>query len=147
MSKPILCLDFDGVVHKYTSPWVETEIIPDDVTDGFFEWAEQAAQYFTLVIYSSRSKSEKGIEAMQFWLYEQRKKWRARGGKHTIEVPLSFEFSNEKPAAFLTVDDRAVQFNGNWSELNPAKLCSFKPWNAQQRKAAEEINATTTSVS
>lgn len=137
MSKPILCLDFDGVVHKYTSAWIVPEIIPDDATEGFFEWAESAAQHFTLVIYSSRSKSEKAICAMQLWLYEQRKKWRAQGGKHTVEAPLSFEFVNEKPAAFLTIDDRAIQFDGDWSKLNPETLLSFKPWNAELRKAAE----------
>jgi hypothetical protein len=137
VSKPILCLDFDGVVHQYTSPWVGPEIIADDVTEGFFEWAEEAAQHFTLVIYSSRSKSEKAIEAMQFWLYEQRKKWRAQGGKHTVEAPLSFEFACEKPAAFLCIDDRAIQFDGDWSKLNPEILRSFKPWNAELRKAAQ----------
>jgi len=140
-TKPILCLDFDGVIHKYDTPWSNAETISDDITDGFFEWAEQAAQHFTLVIYSSRSKSEKAVEAMQFWMYEQRKKWRSKGGMHTIEVPLSFEFASEKPAAFLTIDDRAIQFNGDWSKLDPKSLLSFKPWNkrtkAELRKVAE----------
>ncbi len=135
MSKPILCLDFDGVIHKYDSPWTDTETISDDVTDGFFEWAEQAAEHFTLVIYSSRSKSEKAIAAMQFWMYAQRKKWRAKGGMHTIEAPLSFEFASEKPAAFLTIDDRAIQFDGDWSKLNPENLRAFKPWNKRAREA------------
>ena len=129
MKKPILCLDFDGVIHKYTSKWTNAETISDDVTDGFFEWAEQAAQYFTLVIYSSRSKSTEAITAMQFWMYEQRKKWRSKGGTHEIESPLSFEFASEKPAAFLTIDDRAITFDGNWQKLKPDDLLKFKPWN------------------
>lgn len=137
MSKPILCLDFDGVVHKYVRPWVDAETISDEVTDGFFEWADNAAQYFTLVIYSSRSKSEKAIETMQWWMYEQRKKWREAGGKSIATWPVSFEFVNEKPAAFLTIDDRAICFAGDWSKLDPKVLREFKPWNAQLRKAAE----------
>jgi hypothetical protein len=129
MSKPILCLDFDGVIHSYKSPWTNAETISDDVTEGFFEWAEKAAQHFTLVVYSSRSKSEVAVTAMQFWLYEQRKKWRARGGMHQIDERLSFEFASEKPAAFLTIDDRAICFEGDWSKLDPGDLALFKPWN------------------
>jgi hypothetical protein len=62
---------------------------------GFFEWAEQAAQHFRLIIYSSRSKEPGGVEAMMAWLYAQRKKWRANGGMHVIEEPLGFEFAHE----------------------------------------------------
>lgn len=110
MNKPILCLDFDGVIHRYDTPWSVDTTISDDVTEGFFEWAEKAAQLFTLVIYSSRSKNVKAIESMQFWLVEQRKKWRDKGGKHCIDEPLDFNFATEKPAAFMTIDDRAITF-------------------------------------
>jgi hypothetical protein len=125
--KPILCLDFDGVIHSYTSGWKGDTIIPDPVVPGFFEWAEQAAQHFTLVVYSSRSKNPEAITAMQVWLYEQRKIWRVNGGMHTIEEPLSFEFASEKPAAFVTIDDRAITFTGTWPDIET--LRSFKPWN------------------
>jgi len=127
--KPILCIDFDGVIHAYTSAWVDALTITDDVTPGFFEWAEQAAKYFTLVIYSSRSKQPGAIDAMMAWFYDQRKKWRAQGGMHAIDAPLTFEFAHEKPAAFLTIDDRCVRFEGDWSKLDPQSLRTFRPWN------------------
>lgn len=129
MDKPILCLDFDGVIHRYDSGWQGATTISDRATPGFFEWAEKAAQHFRLVIYSSRSKEPKAIEAMQLWLVAERKRWRAEGGMHAIEAPLSFEFASEKPAAFLTIDDRAITFQGDWSLLPPADLLAFKPWN------------------
>lgn len=129
MGKPILCLDFDGVIHKYTSGWKGATVISDSATPGFFEWAERAAQHFQLVIYSSRSKEPAAIEAMQFWLQAERIRWREGGGTHKIEAPLSFEFASEKPAAFLTIDDRAITFQGDWSMLEPEALLAFKPWN------------------
>lgn len=135
--KPILCIDFDGVIHRYDSGWKGATVIPDHVTDGFFEWAEQAAQHFKLVIYSSRSKEPAAIEAMQFWLAAERRRWRENGGKHLIEAELSFEFASEKPAAFMTIDDRAVCFEGDWSKIDPAALAQFQPWNKRAKATAE----------
>jgi hypothetical protein len=133
MTKPILCIDFDGVVHSYDRGWQDGSIY-GEVTSGFFEWAEQAAQHFQLVIYSSRSKTEEGVTAMQLWLVEQRRKWRAAGGMHKIKEPLEFEFAHEKPPSFLTIDDRAIRFKGRWDdpELDPEALRSFKPWMNRQ---------------
>jgi hypothetical protein len=128
MSKPILCLDFDGVIHAYTKGW-QNGVIYDNVTPGFFEWAEKAAQHFKLVIYSSRSSTEEGIHSMMAWLYEQRKRWRQAGGMHETNEPLSFEFADKKPPAFLTIDDRAITFGGRWDMLEPEALLKFEPWN------------------
>lgn len=127
--KPILCIDFDGVIHSYERGWQNGEIY-GSVVPGFFEWAEKAAQLFELVIYSSRSKDEAMFTAMSLWFVDQRKKWRTSGGRHEIDMPLEFSFTHEKPAAFLTIDDRAVRFDGNWSaiELSPENLRQFKPW-------------------
>lgn len=130
--KPILCIDFDGVVHRYSKGW-QNGVIYDDVTDGFYEWAEQAAKQFKLVIYSSRSSTEEGRMAMGAWLIDQRRKWRAKGGMHETEAPLEFDFADQKPAAWLTIDDRCIRFTGDWGEplLHPEALRMFKPWNAR----------------
>jgi hypothetical protein len=129
MPKPILCLDFDGVIHSYTSGWKGADVIPDPIVPGFFEWAEQAAKVFRLCIFSSRSGQPNGITAMQFYLYEQRKLWRAAGGRHETDEPLQFEFPTEKPAALITIDDRAITFTGEWPDIEA--LRNFKPWNKQ----------------
>lgn len=115
--KPILCLDFDGVIHDYRRGW-QDGVIYGGLTPGFLTWVEDAAKLFDLVVYSSRSKDPGGIEAMQAWLDKQ-------------SVPKGLlRFAHEKPAAFLTIDDRAIRFEGHWSvsELLPENLRQFKPW-------------------
>lgn len=37
------------------------------------------------------------------------------------------EWPTEKPAAFVTIDDRALTFDGTWPDIE--KLLSFSPWN------------------
>ena len=121
-SKPILVLDFDGVVHQYKTGWVDARVIQDPVTDGFFDWAQMAGRHFDLQIYSSRSSEPGGIDAMAAWLLEQRAK---SGRLFSREIG----FPTTKPAAFLTIDDRALNFTGNWSDFPMHELLNFKPWN------------------
>jgi hypothetical protein len=122
--KPILCLDFDGVIHRYSKGWQDGSIY-DDVTEGFFDWAEKAKEYFKLVIYSSRSKTDEGVMQMSLWLQKQRSAWANKSGVTTIT---EFEFAHEKPPAFLTIDDRALCFSGTWAIFDPQILRGFKPW-------------------
>ena len=131
-NKPILCVDFDGVIHSYDKGWQDGKIY-GKVVPGFFEWALAAQEHFRLVIYSSRSKDEEGRAAMLNWIQVQHLNWLATqplGGANTW---IHYEFVHEKPAAFLTIDDRALTFNGNWSDplYDPKALRAFKPWNAK----------------
>lgn len=129
--KPILCVDFDGVIHSYTSKWVNEFTIPDPPVPGALRWLWKATEWFNVVIYSSRSKSEAGREAMQTWLRRYSEiefgLGHAMGWEPGPVYPITF--ASEKPAAFLTIDDRAICFEGDWSEIEPADLLDFKPWN------------------
>jgi len=58
------------------------------------------------------------VEEMKLWLARQ------NGGI----VPYGLEFASSKPPAFLTIDDRALTFKGDWGEFDPLKLRDFKPW-------------------
>lgn len=116
MTLPILCLDFDGVIHDYRRGWQDGEIY-GDLTPGFWEWAVEAQKYFQLVVYSSRSKDKNGELDMTRWLIDQ-------GWPDVIKLT----FAHEKPPAFLTIDDRALTFKGNWADFDPQGLRDFKPW-------------------
>jgi len=138
--KPTICIDFDGVIHSYERGW-QNGVIYGTVVPWFFEWVERVRDHFKLVIYSSRSKTDEGVTAMAFWLNEQRQLWlknntSALSGDDPLRnetEPLEIEFAYEKPAAYLTIDDRAIQFKGDWSDpsLTVEAIRGFKPWNAQ----------------
>lgn len=127
--KPILCLDFDGVIHSYTSPWINQWTIPDPPVAGAFDFLDQASRHFEIVIYSSRSKTTAGIMAMQDWLEKHLKQY--NGG---VPPPWydKLSFADQKPPAFLTIDDRCLCFEGTWPD--PATLKQFKPWNKRNDK-------------
>ena len=116
MSKPILCLDFDGVCHSYTSGWQGPTVINDPPVDGLAEFLAEAQKEFDIAIYSSRS-CQGGIPAMYEWF----KKYT------TDSIANKLTFPQEKPPAFITIDDRALTFTGVWPSLETLK--AFKPWN------------------
>lgn len=135
-TKPILCVDFDGVIHSYTSGWKGADVIPDPPVPGALRWLWKATEWFDVHIYSSRTQQERGREAMQAWMLDHSRQ--EFGDNHPMseirgdlepayQYPITF--SHEKPAAFLTIDDRALCFEGDWSEIDPADLLNFKPWN------------------
>jgi hypothetical protein len=136
--KPTLCLDFDGVIHAYTSGWQGPTVIADQVVPGFFEWARKARESFSLVIYSSRSKEPGGIEAMETWLECEYARIYGSGkadSENAIQDMLTwFTFAHEKPAAWLTIDDRAICFEGTWPDIET--LRTFVPWNKRTPEAA-----------
>ena len=65
MSKPILCVDFDGVIHSYASGWKGADAIPDPPVPGAMEFLREALRHFRVSIFSSRSNQPGGIAAMQ----------------------------------------------------------------------------------
>ncbi len=117
MAKPILLVDFDGVIHSYESGWKGADVIPDPPVVGADIFLRKASDHFYVNIYSSRTRQEGGLNAMKDWC----KKYFGQ------ELTDKLFFPEQKPAAFLTIDDRCVCFDGAFP--NPRKLLDFKPWN------------------
>ena len=113
--KPILCLDFDGTCHSYTSGWKGATVIPDSPVPGLFEFLAEASKEFDIYIFSSRSATQSGRDAMGKWFSKY-------GGD---KLP-SLCFATSKPPAFLTLDDRALTFNGEWPDVE--SMLNFKSW-------------------
>jgi hypothetical protein len=131
MSKPILCLDFDGVIHGYQSGWRGADCVPDPPIPGAMRFVWDATEHFRVAVFSSRSNQRGGISAMRSYLTRHfREHWAA--DRTTCDDKLSdIEWPTEKPAAFLTIDDRALTFDGTWPDVR--NLLNFKPWNKREK--------------
>ncbi|WP_445677658.1 hypothetical protein [Pseudomonas putida] len=134
MNKPILCLDFDGVLHSYESGWKGADVIPDAAVPGAIEFLDRAVNEFSVAIYSSRSGQPNGICAMQFWL--KLNLYRAVEQARADEILAAIEWPTEKPPALVTIDDRAITFTGEWPSIEALK--SFRPWNKPVQAPAEQ---------
>jgi hypothetical protein len=123
--KRILCLDFDGVVHSYTSGWKGPRVIPDPIMPGALTFMEHMLCHeWDVCIHSSRSGYWGGRRAMRTWLKgEAGALWYDNLGTPGIEC---VRFPLFKPPATVTIDDRALQFVGRWPD--EMELCDFKPW-------------------
>lgn len=135
---PILCLDFDGVIHSYISGWKGTYRIPDPPMPGAMQFICDALDAgFSVHIYSSRSSNLLGRWAMKRYIARAlAEHW--EGGSNSItfaeaecwgdaaSVVNRLHFPWFKPSAMVTIDDRAIQFKGEWPK--PDDLRKFKPW-------------------
>ncbi len=143
-NKPMITLDFDGVIHQYTSPWVSAEIIPDPPVEGAIEWLFKARVKYDLAILSARSKEPGGIQAMQRWLKRHLVKWLQAPGKvsqiqarQTLagyhpetnddqyelltwadSVVNSIQWPTTKLPSMLYIDDNGYRFEGKWPDVD-----------------------------
>lgn len=115
----IICVDFDGVLHHYRTGWQGVDKITDTPVPGAIPFLIDLVSdpRFTCCIYSSRSKEEEGILAMRQWLLEY---------GLPPSVLREIQFPTQKPAAYMTIDDRAICFEGNFPTLED--LDAFQPW-------------------
>ena len=129
MNAPILCIDFDGVIHSCKSGWKGATNIPDQPVEGAIEWLRSLLGSpvnkdivvrnleFRLSIYSVRSRYLFGRRAMKNWLKTH--------GLTENECRL-IDFPLMKPPLYLQIDDRALTFTGIFPTVKEMK--DFKPW-------------------
>ena len=146
--KPILSLDFDGVLHSYDSGWQGARTIPDPPVKGAIRFLEKAITKFNVQIFSSRSNHLFGRRAMRRWLLhhatiyfaEQQDLNIAEHGTFYDDEHLVFldeeaakglvsqiKFPLRKPPASVGIDDRVLTFTGEFPTMH--ELFKFSPWN------------------
>lgn len=103
--KPVICLDFDGVLAEYDG-W-KGELHLGKPLDGALDFIRKQSRNYQFVIHTVREPR----------LVEQ---WLLHYGFPALPV------LTVKPKAIAYVDDRAVRFDGDWLSLLP-KL-KEPPW-------------------
>lgn len=106
--------DFDGVIHQYKSGWRGPTYIPDPPVPGIKEEIKKIRESgYRVVVVSTRCYRENGIEAIEDYLKN-----------YGIEVD---EVTDMKPPAVVSIDDRAICFEGKAEGLLE-KIQRFKSW-------------------
>jgi len=151
MAFSTIILDFDGVIHSYTSGWKGPRTIKDPVVPGAMEFIYTASFNFDIAILSSRSHYFRGRSAMKNYIITNMEKYiKSLYEKEEENIPdyavedeeqilyiethlqlnrvmNSISFPKHKPPAILTIDDRAITFTGKWPSMD--EIRDFKPWN------------------
>ena len=119
-NRKTVAVDFDGVLHSYTSPWVAPHVIPDPPVEGAMGWLTEIGRDFDVVIFTTRGRTWRGRRAVRRWL----RAWRPEG-----DAP--YRITDRKPAALLYVDDRAHRFTGEFPSAGYVRAAL--PWNKRPR--------------
>lgn len=105
--KPVICLDFDGVLNNYSGYDGENLGTP---RPGAKEFLEELNKNYRVVVLSARRYSHiiKWLNDYGLWEY--------------VADVTSF-----KPPALAYIDDRGISFNGDYQEILE-QLKDFKPY-------------------
>lgn len=122
-TRQILSVDFDGVLHRYSSGWQGPEVIPDPPVAGAIPWLRCMLRYFAVVICSSRCRYAGGDLAIYEWLVRQ---------GMTPEELEGVEITSVKPAAHVSLDDRGWTFTGPGSWPTAEQVRDFVPWHKRR---------------
>jgi len=115
--KESILIDFDGTIHQYRTPSSGGDI-PDPPVLGTRIALQKLRKKYKVIIFSTRARTATGIKAIRRWLYE-----------NDIKVD---DIVSEKIPTRLIIDDRAIQFKGNWDTIMP-KIDTFLPWNRRNK--------------
>lgn len=143
-----IAIDFDGVIHRYSKGWQDGTCY-DDAVDGVFEAIATLMKTYTVFIFSTRSPHE-----IKQWLLPRimnsdyvvngpgndPQEWISPVYGFTCErIPFYVKFWNKKNVLGITkrklpamvyIDDRALRFDGNWTDT----IKSIYPFKTYQGK-------------
>lgn len=108
MFKKTILVDLDGVLNTYSGEYDENYIPP--IKDGAYDFIKKLSESFKVVLFTTRNS--------------------LLASKWVIENKLD-EFienvTNIKEPSFLIIDDRCINFDGNYENLKN-KIKDFNVW-------------------
>ena len=108
MIKKTILIDLDGVLNTYRGEYKENYIYP--IADGATEFIKDISKNYRVVIFTSGNL----LYASKWVIDNELEKYIAN-------------VTNVKEPSFLIIDDRSINFNGNFQELKE-KIDNFKVW-------------------
>jgi len=100
---PTICVDFDGVIHKFSKGWNDGTIYDEPIEGAISSMAKLQRKGFQVVIFTARR------EYLEIGLWLK---------KHDTGKVLNFDkliITSTKVPAVAYIDDRAIRFV-NWTE-------------------------------
>lgn len=111
--KPLL-VDFDGVLHGYPKHRKYGFELSDPIVPGAAKFINEVSKEFEVSIYSARSVTSFGQSMMKEYLLRK-----------NVDIS-KLHWPTFKPAAWMTIDDRCICFNGKFPSVE--ELINFKAW-------------------
>lgn len=106
--KKTLLIDLDGVLNQYTGQF-DINYIPD-IKKGAKEFLMNISKDYIVKLFTTRNKI---LVA----------KWLVKNNLDSIVE----DITNVKELSYLYIDDRCINFDGNFDKLN-SQINNFKPW-------------------
>lgn len=107
-----IAVDFDGVIHRYSKGW-QNGACYDEPMDGARVGLRALSLTYRVVVFTARQD----LQVVREWM-ELHDLW-----KHVAEI------TNQKPAAFVYLDDRAVRFEDWEGALDSVAFYALgDPW-------------------
>ena len=106
--KKTILIDLDGVLNTYTGDYDENYIPP--LKDGAYDFIKELSETYKILLFTSRN-----LLLASEWLINNNLK------------PFIHNVTNIKEPSFLIIDDRGLNFNGDYNLLKE-QIKNFKPW-------------------
>jgi len=114
-----VAVDFDGVIHQYSSGFHGFENILDPPVANAISTLKEYIANLKVAIFSTRASCKEGVAAIKVWL--------EKNGLTKEEIA-TLTITNTKIHANLYIDDRSWHFDGSgYPSIEYIK--GFKPWN------------------
>lgn len=119
-SRKTIGVDFDGVIHSYTSKWTTPTEIHDGPVPGAIKFLNGMAGQFNVAIISARAQDPNAIQPIKDWLV-------LHGVDEDFIMEGYIQVTSTKVGAVMYIDDRGYHFTGTFP--SPEDIWAFKPWN------------------